>query len=49
MKEGDIVKSTNYPGRKFTLVWYRKGDATCAIADKKIRMIAKTKHISLAT
>ena len=49
MKKGDIVKSTNHPGRIFTLVWYKKGDATCAIADKRIRMIAKTKDISLAT
>jgi hypothetical protein len=49
MKEGDIVKSINYPGKRFTLVWYKKGDATCAIANKKIRMIVKTKDISLVT
>ena len=49
MEKGDIVKSTKYPGRRFTLVWYKKGDATCAIADKRIRMIAKTKNISLVT
>ena len=49
MKKGDIVKSINYPGKRFTLVWYRKGDATCTIADKRIIMIAKTKDISLAT
>jgi hypothetical protein len=49
MEKGDIVKSTNHPGRIFTLVWYKKGDATCAIEDKRIRMIAKTKNISLVT
>jgi hypothetical protein len=49
MKVGDKVKSLSHPGRVFTLVWYKKGDTTCAIADEKIRLIAKTYTISLAT
>jgi hypothetical protein len=49
MKVGDKVKSFSRPGELFTLVWYKKGDSTCAIANEKIRLIAKTYTISLAT
>jgi len=40
MKEGDKVTCTTYPG-EWTLVWYKKGDNTCAIQNNRVRYIAK--------
>lgn len=47
MKLGDKVTSTKYPDREFKLVWYQKGDSTCAIQDEKLRAIVKTSSLSV--
>jgi hypothetical protein len=49
MKLGDKVISTKYPGRVFELVWYQKGDETCAIQDKTLRAVVKVSTLSLAS
>jgi hypothetical protein len=41
MKQGDKVKCTTHPG-VWELVWYKEGDTTCAIQNKKYRCIVKT-------
>jgi hypothetical protein len=41
MKQGDKVKCMTHPG-VWTLVWYKKGDTTCAIQNEKYRCIVKT-------
>lgn len=45
MKQGDKVKCTTHPG-VWTLVWYKEGDTTCAIQNKKYRCIVKTATLS---
>ena len=49
MKLGDTVISTKYPDRVFKLVWYQKGDETCAIQDETLRAVVKVSSLSLAT
>ena len=49
MKLGDKVISSKFPGRVFKLVWYQKGDETCAIQDKTLRTVVKVSTLSLAT
>jgi len=49
MKLGDKVISSKFPGRVFELVWYQKGDETCAIQDKTLRAVVKVSTLSLAS
>ena len=49
MKLGDTVTSTKYPDRVFKLVWYKEGDATCAVQDETLRAVVKVSSLSLAT
>ena len=49
MKLGDKVISTKFPDRVFELVWYQKGDETCAIQDKTLRAVVKVSTLSLAS
>jgi hypothetical protein len=48
MKLGDKVTSTKFPDRVFKLVWYKEGDATCAIQDERLRAVVKVSTLSLA-
>jgi hypothetical protein len=49
MKLGDKVISTKFPDRVFELVWYQKGDETCAIQDETLRAVVKVSTLSLAS
>ncbi len=49
MKLGDKVISSKFPGRVFELVWYQKGDETCAVQDETLRAVVKVSTLSLAT
>jgi hypothetical protein len=49
MKLGDKVTSTKFPDRVFELVWYQKGDETCAIQDETLRAVVKVSTLGLAT
>ena len=42
---GDKVKCLTHPGI-WTLVWYKKGDTTCAIQNEKYRCIVKTNTLT---
>jgi hypothetical protein len=48
MKVGDKVYTLERPGQLFTLVWYKKGDNTCAVANERSRFVVKTSTLSLA-
>lgn len=41
MKQGDKVTCTTHPESVWELVWYKAGDATCAIQNEKYRYIVK--------
>jgi len=41
LKQGDKVTCTTLPG-EWELVWYKKGDTTCAIQNEMYRCIVKT-------
>ena len=41
LKQDDKVTCLTHPGI-WTLVWYQKGDTTCAIQNEKYRCIVKT-------
>ena len=47
MKVGDKVTCVSYPGI-WDLVWYKEGDATCAIQNDKYRYIVKVATLTLA-
>jgi len=44
MKQGDKVRCITHPG-VWELVWYKKGDTTCAIQNEKYRCIVKTQAL----
>jgi hypothetical protein len=46
MKQGDKVKCISLPG-VWTLVWYQKGDETCAIQNETYRKIVKTRTLTV--
>jgi hypothetical protein len=46
LKQGDKVTCITQPG-VWELVWYKEGDATCAIQNKKYRYIVKTATLQL--
>ena len=46
MKVGDKVTCTTHPGI-WELVWYKKGDNTCAIQNDKYRYIVKVATLKL--
>jgi hypothetical protein len=44
---GDKVRCMTHPG-VWELVWYKEGDTTCAIQNKKYRCIVKTSILTKA-
>jgi hypothetical protein len=46
MKQGDKVKCISLPG-VWVLVWYQKGDETCAIQNETYRKIVKTRTLTI--
>lgn len=45
-KVGDVVRSSNHIGI-WKLVWYKKGDTTCAIQNHNSRSLAKVSQLKL--
>ena len=45
LKQGDKVTSISLSG-VWELVWYQKGDETCALQNEKYRKIVKTKTLT---
>ena len=48
LKQGDKVTCTTHPGT-WKLVWYKAGDATCAIQNEKYRCIVKVSTLKVVT
>ena len=46
LKQGDKVTCITQPG-VWELVWYKKGDTTCAIQNKKCRYIVKVATLTV--
>ena len=46
-KVGDKVATILEPKIIFELVWYKEGDATCAIQNSRLRSIVKVQNLTL--